>query len=146
MMNRRRMMMLQQVKRIRTELEINGKNVLLCKIGSRSFYKVNDGLAICAIIRSSEFWLPFLVSEQQSAVTYTANMGNANAIATIDYDGTTYHVSNYGFAVRQTNPINENPFNLPVLNDVLNKETYPNTVEGQQQATKDLLDYYFGKV
>lgn len=146
-MNRRRIMMAQHKKK-HTELEINEKNALLCTIGPRSFYKVNEGLAFCAIIRSHIFWLPLLVSEQKSAVAYTTKpwIGDGSPYTSIEYDGKIYHVSNYGCAMLQTVAIVENPYNLPVLNDVLKKGAYPNNEQGQQQAAKDLLDYYFGKV
>lgn len=146
-MNRRRMMMLQQSKRIRTELEVTEMNVVLCIIGGRTFSKVNSGLAICAIFDFGRNWrMPILVSEYIDAVKYTTSLGGIhNYLTTFQYDSKTYYVSNYNYAMGANLEL-VNPLNLPVLNEITNVSLYTQSIAGQQQAAKDLLDYYFGKI
>lgn len=146
-MNRRRMMMQPKANTKHIELEITEGNTLLCNMEGRDFIKVNNGLAICAIIKSNIYWLPILVSETEAVVTYrtTPDVGIFPSIASVEYEGRTYYVSHYHNAMRQDEKLIENPYNLPILNDVIDKSSYPNTRAGQQQAAKDLLDYYFYK-
>lgn len=143
-MSRRRMMMLQQTTKTRPELEISDGGVSLVTVGSRSFVKVNEGLAICAIINSNAYILPLLVSTIKSAVSYDG-AGVHDSVTSIEYDGIIYYVSHYHNAMHKNYGLKANPYNLPILNEVLYKDSYPNTVAGQEQAAKDLLDYYFYK-
>lgn len=143
-MNRRRMMM--QLKRVRNEIEISEANTLILDISYRRYKKVNEGSAVCAINKVGKYWVPILVSEDPDAVVYLVNDFTYSAVTTVEYGGKLYYVSNYGHAQEQSAPIRSNPYNLPVLNDVVGTEPYPVSAAGQQQAAKDLLDYYFGKV
>lgn len=147
-MSRRRMMMLQQTTKTRPELEVIEGNITLCTIGTRNFIKVNEDLTICAIIYSNKYQLPLLVSEIKEAVTYrtTPIEGIFHSLTSIDYEGKKYYISNNQYAMNQSNIITYNPYHLPILNEVLNKSAYENTALGQQQAARDLLDYYFGKI
>lgn len=148
MILRRWLMMAQQkANRIRTELEITEANVLLCKIGGRSFSKVNKDLAICALFDFGNNWrMPILVSEYRDAVRYNTSLGGIfNYLTTFQYEGKTYYVSNYNYAMG-ANLALENPLNLPILNKITNVSLYTQSIAGQQQAAKDLLDYYFCKI
>lgn len=138
--------MLQQSKRIRTELEVTEGNVVLCTIGARPFIKTNSGLAICAIFDFGGNWrMPILVSEYRDAVRYNTNIGGFDYLTTFQYDSKTYYVSNYNYAMSANLEL-VNPLNLPVLNEITNVSLYTQSIAGQQQAAKDLLDYYFGKI
>ncbi len=53
------------------EYYVNEKEDILCTIGGRNYYKMNEVPAICAIAYSDNDWVgPILVSTEPSAVTY----------------------------------------------------------------------------
>jgi hypothetical protein len=141
-------MMMLQSKRIRRELEISEGGVLLGTLIGRNYYKTNSGLAICAFMDfGTSYRLPILVSESWASVTYNTNPPAAtfSSLTSINYEGKVYFVSNNQYAMGQDAPTNNN-YNLPILNEITGVNSYPHSAAGQQQAAKDLLDYYFGKV
>jgi hypothetical protein len=143
-------MMMQSIsdKPIHTELEVTSGNTILAHIG-RDYKKVNEGLAICALIMrqatdGKNYHMPFMVSENKDAVIMYANYATLESVLSVDYEGKTYYLSKWQYPYASYVAISSNPFNLPYLSDITGIE-YTGTDEGQIQSAIDLLDYYFGK-
>lgn len=153
-MNRRRMMM-QAKSQVHHELEFTDGRLLLCQYGACSYYKVNEGLAICCLLRRlgsngvTEYRVPMLVSDNKAAAYLSRTFSGSGSIesVTVEYDGKLFYMSAWALAAGQIDYSQEsNLYNLPYLNDLVNSELYPYTDEAKRQAMTDLLDYYYGKI
>lgn len=68
---------------------------LLCTLGGRTFYKVNDGLAYVAIFRNPNGYCgPILVSDVADNVAYTTCGKNFSYNYTVEYLNKTWYISN----------------------------------------------------
>jgi hypothetical protein len=91
--------------------------------------------------------MPILVSEIRESVIYKTAppYSTFESLTSVEYKGKTYYVSDYNYAMGAKESL-VNPLNLPILNKITNVSLYTQSIEGQQQVAKDLLDYYFGKI
>lgn len=129
---------------VKTELEVTDANTLIATIDGRQFTKTNDGLAIaCTVTFGSSIGSPtgiLLVSEVKEAVTYSALGSNFTSAGSFTYDDKNYYYSSREYFVGGHTIISD----YPKLNDISGK-TYTNDNNGSEEASTDLLNYYFNK-
>lgn len=125
---------------VKTELEVTDANTLIATIDGRQFTKINDGLAIACIITFGSPTGILLVSEVKEAVTYSALGSNFTSAGSFTYDDKNYYYSSREYFVGGHTIISD----YPKLNDISGK-TYTNDNNGSEEASTDLLNYYFNK-
>lgn len=125
--------------RVKTELEVTDANTLIATIDSRQFRKTNDGLAIACIVIFGGLTGILLVSEIEEAVTYSA-IGTLRSAGSFTYDDKNYYYSSRQYFTSGNTIISD----YPKLNDISGK-TYTDNNNGSEEASTDLLNYYFNK-
>lgn len=125
---------------VKPELEVTDANTLIATIDGRQFTKINDGLAIACIITFGSFTGILLVSEVEEAVTYSALGRNFTSAGSFTYDDKNYYYSSREYFMGGHTIISD----YPKLNDISGK-TYTNDNNGSEEASTDLLNYYFNK-
>lgn len=125
---------------VKTELEVTDVNTLIATIDGRQFTKTNDGLAIACTVTFGSYTGILLVSEVEEAVTYSALGRNFTSAGSFTYDDKNYYYSSREYFMGGHTIISD----YPKLNDISGK-TYTNDNNGGEEASTDLLNYYFNK-
>lgn len=125
---------------VKTELEVTDANTLIATIDGRQFTKTNDGLAIACTVTFDSYTGILLVSEVKEAVTYSALGRNFTSAGSFTYDDKNYYYSSREYFMGGHTIISD----YPKLNDISGK-TYTNDNNGSEEASTDLLNYYFNK-
>ena len=125
---------------VKTELEVTDANTLIATIDGRQFTKTNDGLAIACTVTFGSYTGILLVSEVEEAVTYSALGRNFTSTGSFTYDDKNYYYSSREYFMGGHTIISD----YPKLNDISGK-TYTNDNNGSEEASTDLLNYYFNK-
>lgn len=125
---------------VKTELEVTDANTLIATINGRKFAKTNDGLAIACTVTFDSYTGILLVSEVEEAVTYSALGRNFTSAGSFTYDDKNYYYSSREYFMSGHTIISD----YPKLNDISGK-TYTNDNNGSEEASTDLLNYYFNK-
>ena len=125
---------------VKTELEVTDANTLIATIDRRQFTKTNDGLAIACTVTFGSYTGILLVSEVEEAVTYSALGRNFTSAGSFTYDDKNYYYSSREYFMGGHTIISD----YPKLNDISGK-TYTNDNNGSEEASTDLLNYYFNK-
>lgn len=125
---------------VKTELEVTDANTLIATIDGRQFTKTNDGLAIACTVTFGSFTGILLVSEIEEAVTYSALGRNFTSAGSFTYDDKIYYYSSREYFMGGHTIVSD----YPKLNDISGK-TYTNDNNGSEEASTDLLNYYFNK-
>lgn len=125
---------------VKTELEVTDVNTLIATIDGRQFTKTNDGLAIACTVTFGSYTGILLVSEVEEAVTYSALGRNFTSAGSFTYDDKNYYYSSREYFMGGHTIISD----YPKLNDISGK-TYTNDNNGSEEASTDLLNYYFNK-
>lgn len=125
---------------VKTELEVTDVNTLIATIDGRQFTKTNDGLAIACTVTFGSYTGILLVSEVEEAVTYSAFGRNFTSAGSFTYDDKNYYYSSREYFMGGHTIISD----YPKLNDISGK-TYTNDNNGSEEASTDLLNYYFNK-
>lgn len=125
---------------VKTELEVTDANTLIATIDGRQFTKTNEGLAIACTVTFGSYTGILLVSEIEEAVTYSALGSNFTSAGSFTYDDKIYYYSSREYFVGGHTIVSE----YPKLNDISGK-TYTNDNNGSEEASTDLLNYYFNK-
>lgn len=125
---------------VKTELEVTDANTLIATIYGRQFTKTNDGLAIACTVTFDSYTGILLVSEVKEAVTYSALGRNFTSAGSFTYDDKNYYYSSREYFMGGHTIISD----YPKLNDISGK-TYTNDNNGSEEASTDLLNYYFNK-
>lgn len=125
---------------VKTELEVTDANTLIATIDGRQFTKTNDGLAIACTVTFGVYTGILLVSEIEEAVTYSALGRNFTSAGSFTYDDKNYYYSSREYFMGGHTIISD----YPKLNDISGK-TYTNDNNGSEEASTDLLNYYFNK-
>ena len=125
---------------VKTELEVTDANTLIATIDGRQFTKTNDGLAIACTVTFGSPTGILLVSEVEEAVTYSALGSNFTSAGSFTYDNKNYYYSSREYFIGGHTIISD----YPKLNDISGK-TYTNDNNGSEEASTDLLNYYFNK-
>lgn len=125
---------------VKTELEVTDANTLIATIDGRQFKKTNDGLAIACTVTFDSYTGILLVSEVKEAVTYSALGRNFTSAGSFTYDDKNYYYSSREYFMGGHTIISD----YPKLNDISGK-TYTNDNNGSEEASTDLLNYYFNK-
>ena len=125
---------------VKTELEVTDANTLIATIDGRQFTKINDGLAIACTVTFGSYTGILLVSEVEEAVTYSALGRNFTSTGSFTYDDKNYYYSSREYFMGGHTIISD----YPKLNDISGK-TYTNDNNGSEEASTDLLNYYFNK-
>lgn len=125
---------------VKTELEVTDANTLIATIDGRQFTKTNEGLAIACTVTFGSPTGILLVSEIEEAVTYSALGSNFTSAGSFTYDDKIYYYSSREYFVGGHTIVSE----YPKLNDISGK-TYTNDNNGSEEASTDLLNYYFNK-
>lgn len=125
---------------VKTELEVTDANTLIATIDGRQFTKTNDGLAIACTVTFGSPTGILLVSEVKEAVTYSALGSNFTSAGSFTYDDKNYYYSSREYFMGGHTIISD----YPKLNDISGK-TYTNDNNGSEEASTDLLNYYFNK-
>ena len=129
---------------VKTELEVTDVNTLIATIDGRQFTKTNDGLAIACTVTFTVTFGSYtgilLVSEVEEAVTYSALGRNFTSAGSFTYDDKNYYYSSREYFMGGHTIISD----YPKLNDISGK-TYTNDNNGSEEASTDLLNYYFNK-
>lgn len=125
---------------VKTELEVTDANTLIATIDGRQFTKTNNGLAIACIVTFGSTTGILLVSEVEEAVTYSALGSNFTNAGSFTYDDKNYYYSSREYFMGGHTIISD----YPKLNDISGK-TYTNDNNGSEEASTDLLNYYFNK-
>ncbi len=147
-MSRRRLMMLQQTRRVRKELEVYEAGTLVFNIAGRIFKKANSGMAIIGYCHrvndaGTKYTSPIIVSTDFDSATLITNGGViCETYRSFEYEGQLYHCGQLDYAVggHQLDVSGLNPW---LIN---NGEVFTNQPENAAiQAGRALLDYYFYK-
>lgn len=125
---------------VKTELEVTDANTLIATIDGRQFTKTNEGLAIACTVTFGSPTGILLVSEIEEAVTYSALGSNFTSAGSFTYDDKIYYYSSREYFVGGHTIVSD----YPKLNDISGK-TYTNDNNGSEEASTDLLNYYFNK-
>lgn len=125
---------------VKTELEVTDANTLIATIDGRQFTKINEGLAIACTVTFGSYTGILLVSEIEEAVTYSAFGRNFTSAGSFTYDDKIYYYSSREYFMGGYTIISD----YPKLNDISGK-TYTNDNNGSEEASTDLLNYYFNK-
>lgn len=125
---------------VKTELEVTDANTLIATIDGRQFTKTNDGLAIACTVTFGSPTGILLVSEIEEAVTYSALGSNFTSAGSFTYDDKIYYYSSREYFMGGHTIVSD----YPKLNDISGK-TYTNDNNGSEEASTDLLNYYFNK-
>lgn len=125
---------------VKTELEVTDANTLIATIDGRQFTKINEGLAIACTVTFGGPTGILLVSEIEEAVTYSALGRNFTSAGSFTYDDKIYYYSSREYFMGGYTIISD----YPKLNDISGK-TYTNDNNGSEEASTDLLNYYFNK-
>lgn len=125
---------------VKTELEVTDANTLIATIGGRQFKKINDGLAIACIVTFGRYTGILLVSEVEEAVTYSVIGSNFTSAGSFNYDNKNYYYSSRQYFMDYGTVTSD----YPNLKDISGK-TYTNDNNGSEEASTDLLNYYFNK-
>lgn len=126
---------------VRTELEVREANTLISTISGRQFRKTNDGLAIaCTITFVGDLQGILLVSEDEHAVTFSAGNYTSTSAGSFTYDDKNYYYSGRNYFM-----YGSNTSNYPNLKNNISGKTYTNDNAGSEEASTDLLNYYFNK-
>lgn len=125
---------------VKTELEVTNANTLIATIDGRQFTKTNDGLAIACTVTFGSLTGILLVSEVEEAVTYSAYYNTFTSAGSFTYNDKNYYYSSREYFMGGNTIIS----NYPKLNDISGK-TYTNDNNGSEEASTDLLNYYFNK-
>lgn len=117
----------------------------------RDYTKSRQGDAIVALVRytggdGKTYLGPLLVGTTYDSVVYRTTYDGKECtgnIGSFDYRGATYfYSSNYNYMEVSSSSTWISDY--PVINDIMNKgEDYSGDENGQKQAAKDLLDYYY---
>ena len=126
---------------VKTELEVTDANTLIATIGGRQFTKTNDGLAIACTVTFGSPTGILLVSEVEEAVTYSAYYNTLTSAGSFTYDNKNYYYSSREYFMDSGTVTS----NYPNLNKIMNEKTYTNDNNGSEEASTDLLNYYFNK-
>ena len=145
-MNRRRMMMLLQQRKVRKELEVSKAGTLVFSVQEATFYKTNDGVAIvgyCYRVNNSnvKYTSPIIVSTDFNAATLTTHAGTiVETYRSFEYEGVLYHCGQLDYSAAGHNKDTTGKW---LIN---NGEVFTNNPENAAiQAGRALLDYYFYK-
>lgn len=123
------------------ELEVTNANTLIAIIDDRQFTKIKDGLAIACTVTFGGYTGILLVSKIKEAVTYFAYFDTCTSAGSFTYNNEEYfYSSRRNFMSRHTIASV-----YPNLNKIMNGKTYTNDNPGSEEASTDLLNYYFNK-
>lgn len=123
-----------------TRIRVTDANTLIATIGGRQFTKTNNGLAIACIVTFGRYTGILLVSEVAEAVTFSAYGYTLTSAGSFTYNNKNYYYSSRDYFM----DIGTVTSNYPNLNSISGK-TYTNDNNGSEEASTDLLNYYFNK-
>lgn len=127
---------------VRTDLELDTANYLICTISGRKYTKTTNDLAIVSLINFGDLYTgPLLIGTTSDSVSFNSMGQTLISTKTFEYNGTTYYYSSREYFMGN-NPTVVSDYSL--LNNITGK-TYTNDDVGSIEAGKDLLDYYFKK-
>ena len=124
----------------RTELEVTEANELIATIGGRKFTKTNDGLAVACVAKFGNYVGILLVSEIEDAVAFSVLGTTQTSAGSLTYNDKTYYYSNREYFMGSQPTISSN---YPRMEDISGTTSYSNNNSGSEQASIDLLNYYF---
>lgn len=125
----------------RAKLEVTNANTLIATIGGRDFTKTNDGLAIACTAKFGNYTGILLVSKYEEAVKYKALGHTVGSAGHLTYNNDTYYYSGRDWFMRETDIVS---VYLNMKDDISGK-TYTNDNAGSEEASTDLLNYYFNE-